>query len=472
MRKYSIVDEFVVALLVVMTITGPGSAQPQQITDDVVAWTEAEFTENLKKFADTPSIHIDKGLIADRKNRTVELLAVATGIEPGMPVEFWVVAEGGKDYEAIAVTPVIPLNIHKALEFIGMKPGRAVDYERGYFWPKGERVILTFTSESERSKPNPSERSTIRAEDLIIDTRTGQPLRRTGFSFVGADWDRSASSSRPHRYIADMTGEIITNFNSNWTILDVPYRIRKEDIYGRRIINPAYRYRPGQKLRLTLTPEFTDGQKRVIDLNAHVSAPETVAESSRDAMTITVSTSPNGGRVVAGDFVMFVDFLERLVQENKDPFITISFSKQIVLSQVQRFCRLLRGLTESGTIRIEPHSNHLYYEAFTADNPPADHTVYSGITVDLRITEIDGKPEARGVFTVYGRNDRDSDRSMPRKSEIFDSIVNLRKIVDAGRPWPTDTATLIAPNDLNYGKLLRIYQPLKKDFPIVYIHLN
>ena len=84
----------------------------------------AAYGADLTKYDGNDDILVLPGLVADRNNRRVDLMVEATGIEPGTIVEFLLIdADSSKGYEALLWSHARPSAIHRALQFIGMKPG-------------------------------------------------------------------------------------------------------------------------------------------------------------------------------------------------------------------------------------------------------------------------------------------------------------------------------------------------------------
>ena len=140
------------------------------------------------------------GLVADRKARRILLDVATTGVEKGKPIEFWLIGDtSGHGYESLAMAFAKPSAVHRALEFIGLKPGRPVNANAMQFWSKGERVFVSLT----RAAGDPPEKA-VRMESLLHDTRTGKPLAETGFAFTGSVQVPPEKARDVNRYGADL----------------------------------------------------------------------------------------------------------------------------------------------------------------------------------------------------------------------------------------------------------------------------
>jgi len=102
-------------------------------------------------------------------------MAEATGLTEGTTLDFLLIGpSSGRGYEELAWSHARPSDVHKALEFIGMRPGQPFSPAKLRFWSKGERVRLTV---------GPIEADElIPFENLVTDKTIGEPLPADGGS--------------------------------------------------------------------------------------------------------------------------------------------------------------------------------------------------------------------------------------------------------------------------------------------------
>jgi len=152
-------------------------------------------------------------------------------------VEFLAVSEGGRDHESLLYLDCVPSLLNAALLSLGLeggepfhieerKPGAppgGLDYGTEeepllYYPPEGPRVhVYVQWKEGDREVRK-------RAEELLFDTRSEQPMKSGGWVFLGS---RFAVDERTGEevYVADITRNIISiwhSFRGN-TILDNPH---------------------------------------------------------------------------------------------------------------------------------------------------------------------------------------------------------------------------------------------------------
>ena len=333
-------------------------ARGQTAADDKAA-EEAKnaYEANLVKHRGNADVLVLPGLVADRKSKQVRIWGKATGVGHGDPVEFFVIPpDSGKEYEAMVVGFVKPSDVHRALEFIGMKGGRAVNFAANQFWPKGERVLMTV----EWEQAGKAGLQRVRAEELVIDARTGKALAKTGLVFTGSFWIKPEEEGGKERYAADVVDPraIAANFNCWAAVMDVPRQAIQGEVYGSQKLNPAYQFAAGQGVQIVLEPEYKDGRVRVVDLSlrAEIGA-RGVEFVLKDAAEKKVNEGPTLVHVLAA--------CNTLIEGGRDPFVAVSVDERMTVEQVRELYQLLMSVEGEEGIRIEgPAEGELFCRAF------------------------------------------------------------------------------------------------------------
>lgn len=318
--------------------------------------------ERIASFRDDPDVMVRPGLMADRKTGRVVVAAEGTGLGGGEIAEFFLIGEkSGHDYEALAIMFATPGDIHEALEFIGMTPGRGVDYEAFCFWPKGERVTVRCSGTDTNWTPR-----NIRMEAMVLDRRTDAPLPETGFVFIG-----SARIEMPDRpgtlwYAADVAEPhaIAASYNEPACVLDAPRQAPQGDVYGKLTVNPKYAIPEGALLEVSLEPERRDGTKRVMDLAARaVPGPDA-------ALRICLGTN---AAPMALEYAL--NELATIMKRGKDLFVTLEWADKLPIGAIARACSAFSELESDDGLRIEPPARgQLYYKAFLPREDFRDRT--------------------------------------------------------------------------------------------------
>jgi hypothetical protein len=143
------------------------------------------------------------GVAVDKDKKTIRVpckiaprkLPNLTEIYPIEVVSCWPTPKGQKAHETIVIFDVMPSDVHKALESLGLKagkPGRGDDLCSG---PEIEIYL-------ELPSPNGQPPRVVRIESTLIDKKTGRTLPPIKWHFTG-------SVLKEGKYAADQSGTMI-----------------------------------------------------------------------------------------------------------------------------------------------------------------------------------------------------------------------------------------------------------------------
>jgi hypothetical protein len=321
----------------------------------------ARDATNQLAFANNTNIFLRPGLIADRLLHTVTIAAETIRLDLNAPVEFPLISENsGKDYEALAVSFASPSDIHAALEFIGIPPGKAVNPGASRFWSRGEPVNMTFTYDEPAGTSSITR--TVPATQLITDTRTRKPLPDEPFLFAGSERvpPPDPADGTNLIYAADVFSPncIASVYNEASTVLDVPRRITQNEVYSFLVSNPDLRLPSASLATVTLTPQYTNGHRRVTDLTLGM---HHLNNENTASWTLTLGKSVEHGTNV----VALVSRLNQLAAGDRDLYVTLNPDDTLTLDALHRLAVLLEPLEDRALIHIEPPlPGHPYYKTF------------------------------------------------------------------------------------------------------------
>ncbi len=409
----------------------PAESRRAHVRAEAMAWTE----QNSIRYGNDADYVVKPGLLVDVKHRIVTTKAYATGIAANEAVEFFLISPtSGKSYESLAVSLAQPSDIHAGLEAIGIPAGRPVNYARMRFWPKGERVNVTF-SWDERSPDGNVSRRRVRAEELLISRATNQPLAPTGLVFVGS-LRVDGEDGGPKHYYADVgdPGSIASTYNEATTVLDIPAQARQSAVYQSRVVNPAYLWSPGQALEVTFEPEHPAGP-RVLDVAIAEDGPEL------KGATYTV----NGQRGLTG--AAMVDWLAGSVANGREPFVTVTPGDSMTIKGVTSLFALMETLEADKGIRLEPPApGQLFHESFSPEEAFRDYRKRTWQPVEVHF----GKDGGATLVDVV-ENESGPERLTLKKTEVAtpaELTTLLRARADQRRPL-----AVYAPAEMKYGDL-------------------
>jgi hypothetical protein len=454
-------------VILLFLITASRADEPAEKPDLALQASKTAYEENQKQFKDNPDYLVLPGLLANRKDKTVLLFGRATGLGPGDPVEFFIIpADSGKDYESLTVAFVKPSDVDRALRFIGMKPGRPVNYNNNHYWPKGERVLMTVdwtppaNDDLDRGK-NPNKKT--RAEELILDTRTKRPLPLTGLVYTGSYIIKPEEGGK-EMFAADVSDSrsIASDYNERSTVLDVPYQWPQGQVYGALKPNPEHKLAPGQPIQILLEPEHKDGKTRVLDLALKV--------LQKDRFNLLDSANkPIASEI---DLVHLLAEFGKLTEAGRDPFVTIDITGNLTLQQMHEFFSLIQTLDRETGIRVEaPPPGQLYYRAFFPDEQWRDRTKRLGRPWELH-TKVGNANGSLSATLILPADDIDNNGGKGDLKFIMNSPEELAATLkDKSDRW-SQTVYIFATPDIKYSALLDFIRPSMKTHPGVYIFIE
>lgn len=450
---------------------------------------KSDYENNLAKFKGMPDVLVLPGLIANRKEQRVQIMAEATGLTEGTTLDFLLIGpESGRGYEALAWSHAQPSDVHKALEFIGMKPGQPFNPGKLRFWSKGERVHLTVGPiEAEERIP---------FESLVTDKTTGEPLSDDGFIFTGSCMVTKPGERSQRVYAADFLQpqSIASIFNDPIAVLDVPRRARLSEVYGKQVVGPEYDFQRNELLSIIIEPEHKDGRRRVRELNLDIrpSSPATIPDKpvSRQAATASNSlasyefllTDTTGKAISENrDLVSVLGEFETLVRNGQSPYVSVRFDRAMPLTDVQRLCRIIGVIDSELGIRVEPPTaGQLYYRALLPSAQWKDRENRVLQPWELRLVQAGDKISGTLILVESPLHDGGSEPKLKVTEFAVDSAEAIRKRLDAdaqrrreaGRDPAPPILLVFADGDLAYGQLFDFLSLALPTHNTVHVYLD
>jgi hypothetical protein len=151
------------------------------------------------------------GMVVDKEKKTVTIPAKIaprkindpryTEIYPIEAIATAPFPKGQKSHETVVTVDVTPSDVHKALESLGLKPGKPAEGEEGHAEGPELKVSLVLPSGK-----------TIAMEKALIDKKTGRPMGTVKWIFTGSAM-RQPDPNKPDKvYGADMASNLIMFF--------------------------------------------------------------------------------------------------------------------------------------------------------------------------------------------------------------------------------------------------------------------
>lgn len=432
------------------------------------AVAEQEYRDRVAKEKNNPDLLVLPGLVADRKSRQVRFLAEATGVKAVDIVEFFLIGENsGHDYEAIAVSLAKPGDVHRALEFVGMKPGRPVVFSKLQLWPKGERVTATIA-------PRGATNSPVRLEQTVLDRRSGKALAAGGFVFTGSVMADSTEKPGTQVYAADAfePGSIAANYNEAQSVLDVPRQAPQKQVYESMFANPDHLFQAGQLLEVTMEPEYKDGRTRVLDLTLHITTPEGKSGAAANGLSFRLDDAAGKPVYAGAEMKELMRILSEFAASGRDPFVALRLGDSVSVSALRDLCRILDSINTENGIRIEPPGgNQLFYKAFIPNEVWRDRAGRMAQPWELRLELKDGKPA--GVLTQVKEVWKDEQARPDLKPENVPvpTPADLQKALTERGPG-LNVILVFAPPALTHGQLMEFVGPVLKTHPVIHVFVD
>jgi len=212
--------------------------EPGGEDEDPVAMLEAVKKEISDGWEDLLVTFKEEGITVDLEKKQVAVKGAIIRDKESRryPIEYVVVSEGGNTHEAMVLIKATPSNLNAALLATGLEPGKTVIFRKKDPPPPAEDVESGKASPYEVVPPEGTlmnidviyegweDGKSKPLEDLILDIRTNQSLKRVGWIYVGSRFARVLlGRDRVVRYMADMERNVVALYLTGYgnAIFDV-----------------------------------------------------------------------------------------------------------------------------------------------------------------------------------------------------------------------------------------------------------
>lgn len=443
------------ATAALLMLAAAGIAQAQDAEKHPYDIAREKIDAQLKawrtQFADNPDVQIADYVLADRKAKRVTILACATTVTPTEPAEFFVTpTNSGKDYESLLLTYAKPSDVHKALEFIGLKPGKPVNYETNHQWARGPRVRMTFDVGGKQ----------VPAEDFILLTEQKTTRPHAGLIFAGSYTYKDDTGKS--QYAADNAENrpLSPNFNDPAAVLDVPERALQGQVYGFQRPNPDNALKAGQLVPITLAPMEGDQAVALRDIQIKTSTKDgqiqyELAEGEKELMP-------------AGTLPALVEAIGKQVDGKSDLFTTVSIDPSMLLTDARKLYGILTAIEKDRGVKLDPPADgSFYHRALFPDDEWRVREDRLGEPWELFLARVDGKLTAR-LERVTDNPDPDAEPKQILQRFPIDSPEQFLKAVNDNQSQWTKAIFVYPPADLTYGEALTWCKPALATYPRVF----
>jgi len=402
------------------------------------------------------------GVKADRRERVVRVEATATGLDKSIQTEFILIGpKSGHDYEAAAVSRATPGDVHAAMEFIGLRPGRPYNPDALSFWARGPRVDVFVEWEETGADGAGGGRRRARAEEAIVDHRTNRTLPPEGFVFTGSLRVKLEDGSEAYAADAFDPMAILPAYNETTAVFDIPRRGAKEELYDYQFMNGALGWREKQPLVFEFRPARPDGPPFELDARLRFS---TSPEGQ-----VVVETTLNGESIgTHRDAEELGSALRPRQVEGTNVFATISFADSLALARLSAAAAIVQELSDRDIVRVEPPpEGEIFYQAFLPNPAFRDRARRPAQPWELRLRPTEAAGATGDLIRVLRRLDVPDAMEFVEEHFPVPTPEALRAALDEHGPG-LSVILVFAPGDMTYGALRRFLQPALSTHPIVY----
>ena len=167
-------------------------------------------------------------------------------IYPIEVIACWPFPKGQKAHETVVTIEAKPSDVHKALEALGLKPGKPVLGEAPQA-PQGPAVAVYIEVPRPDDKPQ-----RLPIEKVLLDPKTNKPMPRVQWRFTGSVLSKPDPNKEEKVYGADLTGTLIALFPvTDQTVFQTNLTM-KEEKYVKLETNKKLLPKEGTPVRLVL----------------------------------------------------------------------------------------------------------------------------------------------------------------------------------------------------------------------------
>jgi len=423
------------------------------------------------------------GLVADRKEHTVEILVEATGLAGQSVAEFLLVDQNSSHgYEALLWSFAKPSDVHAALVFIGLSPGAPYDPRALRFFADGDPVDL-FIKEADSDE--------VRIEELIIDRESGESLPHDGFVFAGSIIE-PLTEGQPEdtpRYAADIYDprSVASVYNEPTAVLDVPRKVQKGEAYGNQVVNPETAFNRGELLTVVMRPREHDGDaplKR--ELVLRVGGGGAAAGKTNAAVTAALQLGIRAGDdlyqgSVSDEMLKALMTNLKSMAEGQVAYMELDVEESTPLQEAQKVASIMAVLESMGVLMVNPPPDgQLYYRGFIPDRRWLDPAGRPAQPWELHLKRHEGGMTGEMVMNQAVWNDVDSTRSFTRTVVPVATPGAVRQQLDADSAARAEAGDAAAPaallayatKDMTVGDVMTFLRPVLSTHGAVYVFLE
>jgi hypothetical protein len=421
-------------------------------TNAVRDWQEVQ----QKRASETVSVW--PGVVSDRQKGEVRLLAEAAGHAAGVTTEFLLVGpQSDRVYESAAVTVARPSDIVKAVESLGLTRGSCVGSRPFRFWPCGERVSMTLL------RPGSKEAVEKPLQSLLRDADAASPLiGEGGLVFTGGRWT-DAGSTAVCLTDTQLPAAVISLYNEQGTLFDVPFQIGQGAAYGRLTLAEALPI--GELLEIVVRPlRAADGKPRTLPLTA---------VASWDGSEVTLTCMGTDGAVLQkAKLADMLLWLRARADEGRELFVTLDMDDRMPVRRAAEVARVF-GMLDGKGLKLDGKTERgLFPRAFLPQEKWRESKGRNPQPFELHVAfDAAGKVTKKLVFIEEDWSVQGLDPKLTPREYPFETWEELLKLVEksGGADSKVSMLFVFAPAEMPVGTFMQGVRAVAGRLSLVYV---
>lgn len=396
---------------------------------------------------------VERGICVDTEKKEIILDAVATEITENGICEFAVISlNSGHDYEALFKVYATPTRICKAIEALGTKRGRPVDYSTLTFWSKGEHYTASV-------KYNGVERPITDYIFNAIDKKIMDPIT---FIYLGSKWKNEADGTETFAGDSEGPGSIISMYNEPLSVFDIPRNAPQGQVYEKTLVSKNVIGKEGEKVEIILRPEVR---------------PETAPTRNNE---ISVALTKAGISINGAAAISPVDFIKYLTEKKQlkqDTYVQLAYAADVSLTDIASFATLINQLELKEQLKVESPTNQLYYKAFLPQDAWLKRSDRLAQPLEFYISKTEDKITKKliAVKEIWPDNSESINPTLEPKEYELTNETKLAELVTEAEAWKRD----ISADDPAFKKYMQsgqapllVFAPINLSFAELQLELS
>ena len=426
-------------------------AQDEPVYDEKDFETFQRFYEKqLKSNKGNENILVLPGVIANRQAKTITIDALATGLDENAPMEYYLVSTIGKEYEALTTSHLKASDLEAAFTFLGISKGDLTDYANLRFWPYGQNISITLAQKSDG-----------KFEPLTSYAYNGQtqtsPVNKW-FIYTGSTLTKT---QKVNYNAANDTGDLISTYNSDTTMIDVPLQRPKSATYGN--ISPNIENQLKRKEHVLIRIQLPRIKSTLHKYKLYIQLSDIKTNIHQASYKII---DQDGREKKIDQFHLLLESLYKKLERKELIYMNIVYPAKGSRLALTEISKILVKLADEEYIKMNGLADQLYPKAFLTI---PEWTMPTERIIQPVEIVIPPKGEVMRFRYFNEKYDDEGEKILTEETYNFKSLAELNKIMLKRKLWETDTVLFYTDQSIPYEVYQMLYNGIRKRFNNTYV---